>query len=603
MDELSNAQLAVLNSLVYMDIDWNGKDGRRLADVIREARADSGWSPGGGLSPAECEDVFRAIENSPSLAQLEIFYKNEIDYKKYSDARVLTFRQGSHPIVVFHGTDGDAEFWDNLAGGYQSDTDAQQRALEYIQLLHEEYGFAHISVTGHSKGGNKAMYAAVRSDYVTDCVVFDAQGFSMEFLNRYENELKAKKDSITLIAPDRSWISALLFPIAGNVIYTSTEGVDKESAKMGALPYHKTSTFYTVDENGNIQLREESTRAVFPDMINLAAEMVSAGCWTLQKGAQLLQAAVSEIISAKPSDGLALGVQIGSFLAAFVPGLSEWTGGILTSAGKITGLENGIDVARLLELAAFGIAADVIAVSMASAGIITVIVRTIAVAALAWTAVRILEDVLPALIQSGMDAAKAAGLAAGTAAAWIAERLADFGRAVAQGFQKAADAAVQLGKASADAAKAVKETAESAVSGFLSGAGVFFRNLQEGVKSWLDGIFGSPEAAIDCAHSLNVTMSRIEEMHRQLSGFCECCGNAKQAAAGAGHAAGRVSAYYSESYVRSCCLDIQNHLKNACKYADAAQQKLEQKRRMLLAAAQAYRNADRQAAGVIRSRG
>lgn len=68
----------------------------------------------------------------------------------------------SDAIVAFKGTTGGAEWVDNVEGLNVADTECQKEALDFIESL----PYDSITVTGHSKGGNKAMYVAITSDKV-----------------------------------------------------------------------------------------------------------------------------------------------------------------------------------------------------------------------------------------------------------------------------------------------------------------------------------------------------------------------------------------------------------------------------------------------------
>lgn len=64
-----------------------------------------------------------------------------------------------------------------------SDTIQQERAAEYINNLPLKYG-NDLTVSGHSKGGNKAQYVTIVTDRVERCLSQDGQGFSPEFLKK-----------------------------------------------------------------------------------------------------------------------------------------------------------------------------------------------------------------------------------------------------------------------------------------------------------------------------------------------------------------------------------------------------------------------------------
>lgn len=611
--KLTQGDKALLDALVYIDNGdiWNQASKTKLSEVVDELYKSPNGSSG-GMTGDECKAILDAIKERPNLCQLELIPKEEIDYKQYSDARILTFKNGDETVVVFHGT-GANEAEDNLKGAFESDTDAQKGALNYINQLHE-LGYGNISVIGHSKGGNKAMYVTALSDYVTDCTAFDAQGFSAAFHDKYSHQIKNKKNCITMISLDKSCVGAMLSSIAGTNHYLSSEGLSWKETELEPFPYHKPNSYFRYDENGNIisdenkdvQLREESTRAIIPDIIYLVTTMISAGFWGIQKGMEFLQIVVSEIING--TDPLALSVRIGGLLVAALPGLSEEVSGIFTSALKLFGVGDGIDVSRILTLAAAGWAAHAAATLISSVAgtlgivsIATVLIKFIAAVIVVWAVTSFLEWAIPILIDAGIEAAKAIGLAVGMAASWIGEQLANIGKAVVDGFHKAIDGAVQLGKMAVDAAKAVKDAVSNALKSFLSDAGKFFDSIGKGAKSWIDGVFGSTSSAIQYAQNINVTMSRIEEMQRHISNLRQCYTNAKGTTNNASSTVNKVYSYYNESYVRSCCSDIQNNLKKAQNYINLAERELERKRKVLLTASESYRNADREAVGIVKS--
>ena len=83
--------------------------------------------------------------------------------------------------IVFRGTGNAYEWRDNGKGGYVSETEQQLRAAKYVEDLPSEWGDA-MTVTGHSKGGNKAQFVTIATNRIAKCVSYDGQGFSKEFL-------------------------------------------------------------------------------------------------------------------------------------------------------------------------------------------------------------------------------------------------------------------------------------------------------------------------------------------------------------------------------------------------------------------------------------
>ena len=168
--------------------------------------------------------------------------------------------------VVFSGT-GYNEWRDNFTAGTQTDTKQQIDALEWFETLDYE----NITVSGHSKGGNKAMYIAVCSEKEVSCVAFDGEGFSKEFCEKYQEKIEERKENIVLYANYRDFVSCLLYPIAGNVIFLENDGgIAPDELSFGgyhcpdALFLHKDGEIlYALAEQGEreaaIQLLAEFT--------------------------------------------------------------------------------------------------------------------------------------------------------------------------------------------------------------------------------------------------------------------------------------------------------------------------------------------------------
>ncbi|MGN0610504.1 MAG: Mbeg1-like protein [Ruminiclostridium sp.] len=150
-------------------------------------------------------------------------------------------------IVAFNGT-SKKEWGDNIEGLNVADTPRQEEAYEYIESL----PYDNITVTGHSKGSNKGMYVAVRSDKVTRCVCFDGQGFSNEFIRKYGDRIINRAEIITNYSVYTDYVHALLFPIPGSVQkYCIGYGIS------GSGEHHASNSFFKTDENGNIELDNE----------------------------------------------------------------------------------------------------------------------------------------------------------------------------------------------------------------------------------------------------------------------------------------------------------------------------------------------------------
>ena len=202
----------------------------------------------GLISGKQWAAIIRQIQNDPELCSLDIAGKDD-------SVPAICFTDPNDPdsaVVAFKGTTGQKEWWDNGSGFGLSDTEKQKEALEYIENL----PYDSITVTGHSKGGNKAQYVTVLSDKVDRCISMDGQGFSQEFLDRYYAEIEKKGGSITNYYLDGDFVSILLFPIPGSA-QVCIEGDDSIILEKNHVP----SSFYRYyqDEDGYWHILENKS--------------------------------------------------------------------------------------------------------------------------------------------------------------------------------------------------------------------------------------------------------------------------------------------------------------------------------------------------------
>ncbi len=85
-------------------------------------------------------------------------------------------------IIAYKGTTGQDEWADNVEATTEYATEPQQSALAFANQM-ASAGYSNLTITGHSKGANKAMYVSIMCDNVSRCVCFDGQGFSLNFLS------------------------------------------------------------------------------------------------------------------------------------------------------------------------------------------------------------------------------------------------------------------------------------------------------------------------------------------------------------------------------------------------------------------------------------
>ncbi|MDR1700493.1 MAG: DUF2974 domain-containing protein [Lachnoclostridium sp.] len=197
---------AILNTLIYLNEYFNVINGTPLKKIIPVMHT----SVFDKKKKRWFEIIKQSIKRNPHLGELII--GNQSKYMKlFGDTRGLnactfTDRETGYTAVIIRGT-GAGEWLDNGQGiaGEVTDTMQQEQANAYFDKVmkkkHSEQKYlsktpdSTITVSGHSKGGNKAQYITINSSYrkyITRCLNFDGQGMSPEaiaaFKKRYGDE-------------------------------------------------------------------------------------------------------------------------------------------------------------------------------------------------------------------------------------------------------------------------------------------------------------------------------------------------------------------------------------------------------------------------------
>lgn len=157
-------------------------------------------------------------------------------------------------IVIFKGSTEAYEWKDNVEGIAKADTQSQIDAVNFVNSIDSD----NITVVGHSKGGNKAMYCAIVSDKVKRCISMDGQGFSDEFISKYRYKIDAKSKNIKNISYCSDYVHALMRQIPGSTQLYTGKGYGSNGADSVAGCHSPNTLFsYYTDENGTLCVKEE----------------------------------------------------------------------------------------------------------------------------------------------------------------------------------------------------------------------------------------------------------------------------------------------------------------------------------------------------------
>ena len=205
--------LVILSSIDYGELNCDGLTVHGLFEsYLALARKDV---------QDECidakETVLKLAAQSNRFAGIPIErYVRDIDKAQEKTFYAMTFSLGRFDkMVAFRGTDGSILSWkENFNTIHTMPTAGQYSALSYLQ---EELSrpFVKISVAGHSKGGNLAVYAAMCLEdklrkKLKKVYAFDAPGFPEDISNKLG--FLAVKDRIEAYVPESCVIGNLMNP-------------------------------------------------------------------------------------------------------------------------------------------------------------------------------------------------------------------------------------------------------------------------------------------------------------------------------------------------------------------------------------------------------
>ena len=262
---ISTKQALLLNNLIYLEAsegpfpDPEEYIGRTVKDWIDGMDIDALIDPDGVPLPmttfSELRKIIEAAMRDPFLMKLKILDVVE-DLSEEVACTNAIFLSDSTPdaIFVFRGTDTEnsaAQWKDNFISANAEDTPQQINALRWYRQSVAEYKLSsrEITVTGHSKGGNKAKYITILDNSVDHCISFNGEGFSDKFFSKYEKEILLREDRIRNHMVNYDYVSPLMNDVGDSIYY---HGYDYGSGKF--VENHMVNTFMKFDEDGDFHM-------------------------------------------------------------------------------------------------------------------------------------------------------------------------------------------------------------------------------------------------------------------------------------------------------------------------------------------------------------
>lgn len=310
---LNHVDLCLLNELAYLPVDEVAEHhsgfarGVSAAQILQEFQAEPGLRANWFLATSNRVNLLCAVASSPRFAGLRFYdYEARLDIAEQVQFAALTavlpgvFRQ-----VIFRGTDDSLVGWkEDFRLALRPAITAQTLASAYLEANLAQEAKTPIYVTGHSKGGNLAIYAASTvSDEararISEVLAFDAPGFSPAFL---ETEgYRATLPKLTEYIPQDSMV--------GRCMSRAGTPTVVRSGAVGLIQ-HSVFTWHTDTEGGFITEEAPSLTSDRMDRVTDA--------WVEQHSPEDIEAVIDTLFDLALGEGYTSLLDIGQNLVPFI---------------------------------------------------------------------------------------------------------------------------------------------------------------------------------------------------------------------------------------------------------------------------------------------
>ena len=202
--------------------------------------------------------LFNSLAYSKRYGKIKInYHENIFDSEQEVQFSATTFiLPDGNACVSFRGTDSTITGWrENFNMLYNDTVPAQISAVKYLNNVARKINGS-ITVVGHSKGGNLAIYASVMCSAKTKAKIvevqsFDSPGFTEDFVNS-PNYLETQSKILKFV-PEESMIGMLLNDTASyRIVKSDGEGIHQHDPFL-----------WIVEKNDFITGEKINTRAKF----------------------------------------------------------------------------------------------------------------------------------------------------------------------------------------------------------------------------------------------------------------------------------------------------------------------------------------------------
>lgn len=233
---LTERQLMLLNELAYIEGSFYDKT-QPLSKILVDLKKDvqSGTATLHALlTKEEALKTIKAILDDPILKNYKIveskndnistaIFKDTGDYGKNDN------------VLIIRGTAGDRLTWhDNFGNILKAETNLASKMNTYYAEISKKYNITQVS--GHSRGGNEAQRFTIKyGNNVEQCISFNGQGFTDEFIKNNKALINKNSYKIKSISSYKDPINLCLTPIAKTIEYIKTDDGKGNSHKSSPL--------------------------------------------------------------------------------------------------------------------------------------------------------------------------------------------------------------------------------------------------------------------------------------------------------------------------------------------------------------------------------
>ena len=219
---LTPLDIMVVNELSYVALgevvseEFDFKKACRIKDILYYyMEHENELKTNNTLFPAKRVKLLKLMASSRRYADVQLCgCKEDIDYLKERQFCATVIKvPGIKTFISFRGTDDNVISWkEDFKMSYMSKIPAQKLACKYLEEALDNLGGSFI-LTGHSKGGNLAIYSAANTNEafrgrIEGIYTYDAPGVHTSVLE--SKGYKAIRSKVVAYVPEDTVVGALL---------------------------------------------------------------------------------------------------------------------------------------------------------------------------------------------------------------------------------------------------------------------------------------------------------------------------------------------------------------------------------------------------------